>query len=111
MFDKSKEIEDVKASDESLKLKCKFKHSREICQSYLKGAKCSEKPCSEKHPIVCNWWQVGGCEGKTVTSYPLLFLVMIVGGMGCKNNCNGGKFVVQHVVERTKVFQCLTLDG
>ena len=44
------------------KLKCKFEHSKEVCQYYLKGEKCTKKSCKQRHPKVCKWWQGGGCK-------------------------------------------------
>lgn len=102
------------------KLKCKFEHSKEVCQNYLKGEKCTEKSCKQRHPKVCKWWQGGGCK---IQDCDYLHVTLVsddrktnnahedLSCFSCKNNYNDRTCVVEHVVEHMRVYLCLNCDG
>ena len=102
------------------KLKCKFEHSKDVCNDYLKGEKCTKRYCKERHPKVCKWWQGGGCKREDC-EYLHVTLVSDDGKkynahedlscFSCNNNYNDRTCVVEHMVKHTRVYLCLNCDG
>ena len=45
------------------KHKCRYIHPKHICDEFLKGQKCENKECSDRHPRECKWERgIRGCK-------------------------------------------------
>ena len=54
------------------KNKCKFYHSDQICEPFLKEGKCKDGPkCSNRHPKKCKYLEgdIGGCRREGFCRY------------------------------------------
>ena len=103
------------------KQKCKFFHSKEICQTYLEGGKCDAKICKSRHPKVCKWWQ--GSNGCGRNNCDFLHVTLVSDDdqnrgsqenypcSGCKNYYDDRNCVVEHTIKHTKLFLCLNCNS
>ena len=52
------------------KNKCRFVHSQNICEEYLKNEKCGAKVCTDRHPKKCRWIKTNvGCRRVSECEY------------------------------------------
>ena len=97
------------------KNKCRFVHSQNICEAYLKGDKCEGKICTDRHPKKCKWMETsGGCRRNSDCDY-----LHVSNGSeeyesfkceSCKSVWKDEHCVVEHVINGHKCYFCLNCD-
>ena len=63
------------------KEKCKFTHTKEICNAYLDG-ECDGKglSCQDRHPKACKWFtSETGCKGKMLKNSLMILVFVVIG--------------------------------
>ena len=106
---KKKNADTITGDIVSTKMRCKFKHFKEICQNYRTGKKCTNKQCENRHPKTCKWWKRGNCRQKECDFLhdTLACGYVDLTCISCKNNYIDETCVVGN----TCVFLCLNCDG
>ena len=105
--------------------RCKYVHSKQICQGYLNSGKCDSKSCVDRHPKVCKFWtkSKSGCIIKTSCDFLHETLAKEDQNMiaekeepenfkcvGCKCDWSNKSCVVKHVIGDHIVYFCLNCE-
>ena len=107
--------------------RCKYVHSKHICQGYLNSGKYDSKSCADRHPKVCKFWtkSKSGCirktscdflhetptkEDHTHISENKEMEMESFRCVSCKGNWTNESFVVKNVIINQTVYFCLNCD-
>ena len=95
------------------KLKCRYFHSKQICEDYEIHGTCEQKTCSKRHPEQCKFWNAGKCSRNE--SCDFLHVTLASGDhrfslfecAGCKNVWDDKACVVMQTINGRETFFCL----
>ena len=97
------------------KSRCRFTHSEELCQEYIKTEKCSRTSCTDRHPKKCKWFEAGGyCKRDSQCEYLHVTPVFEDEGSykceSCTDIWNDKRCVVQQNFNGKQFYLCLNCD-
>ena len=97
------------------KSKCRFVHSQNICEEYLKNDKCGSKICTDRHPKRCNWIETtDGCRRDSDCEYLHVTPVSDDNESykceGCKDVWSDKECVVEHLINGKICYFCLNCN-
>ena len=93
--------------------KCRYYHSKEICEEYSSTGKCSLKECRERHPRKCKWMEgTSKCRRTTCDYFHATFASddEILKCVSCHDVWEDRNCVVKHMIKHEAAFFCLNCD-